>query len=88
MAMFRCGGGGGAKPMTFTQKITYSYFFLPAIIGLICMLPCLITYFKEDMTVKQIYPVEEAQHVRINPDHTITVEYEQPVMARVFEVTI
>lgn len=36
------------------QKITYSYFFLPAIIGLICMLPCLITYFKEDMTVKQI----------------------------------
>lgn len=41
-----------------------------------------------DMTVKQIYPVEEAQHVRINQDHTITVEYEQPVMARVFEVTI
>ena len=24
MAMFRCGGDGGAKPMTFTQKITYS----------------------------------------------------------------
>ena len=41
-----------------------------------------------DMTVKQIYPVEEAQHVRINQDHTITVEFEQPVMARVFEVTI
>lgn len=41
-----------------------------------------------DMTIKQIYPVEEAQHVRINQDHTITVEYEQPVMARVFEVTI
>ena len=40
------------------------------------------------MTVKQIYPVEEAQHVRINQDHTIMVEYEQPVMARVFEVTI
>ena len=35
-----------------------------------------------------IYSVEEAQHVRINQDHTITVEYEQPVMARVFEVTI
>lgn len=36
------------------QKITYQYFFLPAVIGLICMLPCLITYFKEDMTIRQI----------------------------------
>lgn len=36
------------------QKITYQYFFLPAIIGVICMLPCIITYFKEDMTIKQI----------------------------------
>lgn len=36
------------------QKITYQYFFLPALIGFICMLPCVITYFKEDMTVKQI----------------------------------
>ena len=35
-----------------------------------------------------IYSVEEAQHVRINPDHTITVEYEQPVMARVFKVIL
>lgn len=36
------------------ERIPYSYFFLPAIIGFICMLPCIITYFKEDMTVKQI----------------------------------
>lgn len=36
------------------EKITYSYFFLPALIGFICMLPCVITYFKEDMTIKQI----------------------------------
>lgn len=36
------------------EKISYSYFFLPAIIGIVCMLPCLITYLKEDMTVKQI----------------------------------
>lgn len=36
------------------QKITYQYFFLPALIGFICMLPCVITYFKEDMTVRQI----------------------------------
>lgn len=33
-----------------------------------------------------IYSVEEAQHVRINQDHTITVEYEQPVMARVLKL--
>ena len=25
MAMFRCDGGSSAKPMTFTQKIKYSY---------------------------------------------------------------
>jgi len=36
------------------EKIPYSYFFLPAILGVICMLPCIITYFKEDMTIKQI----------------------------------
>lgn len=36
------------------EKITYQYFFLPALIGLICMLPCVITYLKEDMTMKQI----------------------------------
>ncbi len=34
--------------------ITYSYFFLPAIIGFICMLPCIITYVKEDLTIKQM----------------------------------
>lgn len=36
------------------EQITYSYFFLPALIGFICMLPCVITYFKEDMTIRQI----------------------------------
>lgn len=36
------------------QQITYQYFFLPAIIGLICMIPCIITYIKDDMTIKQI----------------------------------
>ncbi|MDD6573334.1 MAG: hypothetical protein PUF12_13200 [Thermoflexaceae bacterium] len=34
--------------------ITFSYFFLPAVIGLICMLPCIIIYLKEDLTVKQV----------------------------------
>ena len=40
------------------------------------------------MTVNQIYPLEETQHVSINPDHTITVEYDQPIMARVFRVIL
>ena len=35
-------------------SISFSYFFLPAILGLICMLPCIITYVKEDLTIKQI----------------------------------
>ena len=35
-------------------SITFSYFFLPAVLGLICMLPCIIVYVKEDMTVKQV----------------------------------
>lgn len=34
--------------------ITFSYFLLPAVLGLICMLPCIIVYVKEDMTVKQV----------------------------------
>lgn len=36
------------------EKITYHYFFLPAILGFICMLPCIIIYIKEDMTIKQV----------------------------------
>ena len=33
---------------------SFSYFLLPAIIGLLCIIPCIITYVKEDLTVKQI----------------------------------
>ena len=36
------------------QSISYHYFFLPAFLGFICMLPCVVTYFKDDMTVRQI----------------------------------
>ena len=36
------------------------------------------------MIVNQIYPVEEKQHVSVNLDHKITVEYDQPIMAPVF----
>ena len=35
-------------------SISCSYFLLPAIIGLLCIIPCIITYVKEDLTVKQI----------------------------------
>ena len=41
-----------------------------------------------DMIVNQIYPVEEKQHVSVNLDHKITVEYDQPIMARVFRVIL
>ena len=34
--------------------ISFSYFFLPAIIGFLCMLPCIVTYVKEDLTIKQV----------------------------------
>ena len=36
------------------EAISYHYFFLPALLGIICILPCIVTYFKEDMTIKQI----------------------------------
>ena len=35
-------------------SITFSYFLLPAVLGLICMLPCIVVYVKEDLTVKQV----------------------------------
>ena len=35
-------------------SISFSYFLLPAILGLLCIIPCIITYVKEDLTVKQI----------------------------------
>lgn len=36
------------------KQITFSYFFLPVILAAICMLPCSIIYFKENLTVRQI----------------------------------
>lgn len=35
--------------------IDFRYFFLPLILGFIYMLPCLPLFFKEDMTVVQIW---------------------------------
>lgn len=35
-------------------SISFVYFFLPFVLALICMLPCIPIYLKEDMTVKQI----------------------------------
>ncbi len=34
--------------------IHYSQFFMPFLLGMICMLPCIPIYVKEDMTVKQV----------------------------------
>ena len=35
-------------------SISFAYFFLPFVLALICMIPCIPIYLKEDMTVKQI----------------------------------
>ena len=35
-------------------SISFVYFCLPFVLALICMLPCIPIYLKEDMTVKQI----------------------------------
>lgn len=35
-------------------SISFVYFFLPFVLALICMLPCIPIYLKEDMTVKQV----------------------------------
>ena len=35
-------------------SFSFVYFFLPFVLALICMIPCIPIYLKEDMTVKQI----------------------------------
>ena len=35
-------------------KVSLSYFFIPAILGLFYMLPCFVLYFKDDLKVWQI----------------------------------
>lgn len=35
-------------------QINYFYFFLPFVLSVIYMLPCIPTYLKEDMSVKQV----------------------------------
>ena len=35
-------------------KVSLSYFFIPAVLGLFNMLPCLVLYFKDDLKVWQI----------------------------------
>lgn len=35
-------------------SISFAYFFLPFILALICMLPCIPIYLKEDMSIKQV----------------------------------
>ena len=34
-------------------SISFVYFFLPFVLALICMIPCIPIYLKEDMTVKR-----------------------------------
>lgn len=34
--------------------VSFFYFFVPFVLALICMLPCVPIYLKEDMTIRQI----------------------------------
>lgn len=36
------------------KSISFAYFFLPALLGIICILPGAVIFFKDDMTIKQI----------------------------------
>lgn len=36
------------------ESISFWYFFLPFGLALMCMLPCIPIYIKEDMTIKQV----------------------------------
>ena len=38
------------------------------------------------LDVRQIYPQEENAYIRVNEDHTISVTFERPIMARLFEI--
>ncbi|MCR5290311.1 MAG: LytTR family transcriptional regulator [Treponema sp.] len=35
-------------------SISYSYFFIPLLMGLICMIPCIPVYIKDNMTIPQV----------------------------------
>lgn len=35
-------------------EISFAYFFLPFGLALLCMLPCIPIYLKEDMTIRQV----------------------------------
>lgn len=36
-------------------RIGFGYFFLPFVLALVCMLPCIPIYLKEDMTIRGIF---------------------------------
>lgn len=36
------------------ESITFVYFFLPFVLALLCMIPCIPIYLKEELTVKQV----------------------------------
>ncbi|MCR5763917.1 MAG: LytTR family transcriptional regulator [Treponema sp.] len=37
-----------------SASISYAYFFIPLMLGIICMIPCLPVYLKENMTIPQV----------------------------------
>lgn len=55
-------------------RITYHYFFIPLILSIIYMIPCIPVYFKENMTIKQVMLQRTAELIVIEAA-TIGVTY-------------
>ena len=43
--------------------ISYAHFFIPLVLGVVCMIPCLPVYLKEDMTIPQVIAQRVAELV-------------------------
>lgn len=55
-------------------QITYHYFFIPLILSIIYMLPCIPVYFKENMTIKQVM-IQRIAELIVIEGATIGVTY-------------
>lgn len=55
-------------------QITYHYFFIPLILSIIYMLPCIPVYFKENMTIKQVM-IQRIAELIVIEGATIWVAY-------------
>lgn len=49
------------------QAISYAYFFIPLVMGVICMIPCLPVYLMENMTIPQVIVQRLAELAVLEP---------------------